>query len=64
MADEAYEVTPLLQGFANAMNQLASKGFSKWEVGGTQSIFKKSFLPFGLEEGQIFAEFDPDLSLQ
>lgn len=58
IADEAYEVTPLLQGFADAMNQLASKGFNKWEINSTQSIFKKAFPPFGLADGQIFAEYD------
>ncbi|MVM29957.1 hypothetical protein GO755_07935 [Spirosoma sp. HMF4905] len=58
IADETYEVTPLLQGFADAMNQLASKGFAKWEVNTTQSIMGKAFAPFGLEEGQIFSEFD------
>jgi hypothetical protein len=58
IADEAYEVTPLLQGFADAMNQLASKGFNKWEVGAAQSIFQKAFAPFGLAEGQIFGECD------
>jgi hypothetical protein len=57
-ADEMYEVTPLIQGFADAMNQLASKGFDKWEVNKTQSILGKVFAPFGLAEGQIFAEFD------
>jgi hypothetical protein len=57
-ADEVYEVTPLIQGFADAMNQLATKGFDKWEVNGTQSIMGKAFLPFGLAEGQIFAEYD------
>jgi len=58
IADEAYEVTPLLQGFADVLNQLAKDGFSKWEVNQTQSIFKKTFVPFGLSEGQIFAEYD------
>jgi hypothetical protein len=57
-ADEAYEVTPLIQGFADAMNQLANNGFNKWEVGVKQSILGKAFAPFGLVEGQIFAEFD------
>jgi hypothetical protein len=57
-ADEDYEVTPLLQGFADAMNQLAGKGYAIWEVNRTQSIFKKAFAPFGLVEGQIFAEYD------
>jgi hypothetical protein len=57
-ADEAYEVTPLIQGFADAMNQLASKGFNKWEVNGTQTILGKAFVPFGLVEGQIFKEYD------
>jgi len=57
-ADGAYEVTPLIQGFADAMNQLAGKGFDKWEVNNTQSIMGKAFAPFGLSEGQIFAEYD------
>ena len=58
VADEAYEVTPLHQGFADAMNQLAAKGFNKWEVNNTQSIMKKVFAPFGLAEGQIYGEYD------
>lgn len=57
-ADESYELTPLLQGFADGMNQLAGDGFEKWEVNKTQSIFKKKFPPFGLLEGQIFVEYD------
>jgi len=58
VADEGYEVTPLVQGFADLLNQVASKGYARWEVNGTQSIFGKSFLPFGLVEGQNFMEFD------
>ena len=57
IADERYEVTPLIQGFADAMNQL-TKDFDKWEVNGTQNILKKAFAPFGLAEGQVFAEYD------
>ncbi len=58
MADQAYEVTPLIQGFADLLNKVASQGYSKWEVNGTQSIFGKTFLPFGLAEGTNFMEFD------
>jgi hypothetical protein len=58
IADEVYQVTPLLQGFADAMNQVASTGFNKWEVNVPQSILKKAFAPFGLTEGQIFSECD------
>jgi hypothetical protein len=58
VADEEYAVTPLLQGFADAMNQSANVGFTKWEVNVAQSIFKKAFPPFGLSAGQIFKEFD------
>jgi len=58
IADETYSITPLAQGFADVLNQIASKGFSKWEVGKVQSILSKSFVPFGLSEGQIFAEYD------
>jgi hypothetical protein len=58
IADEVYQLTPLIQGFADAMNQAASKGFNKWEVNSAQSVFKKAFVPFGLTEGQIFSEYD------
>jgi len=58
VADEAYEVTPLIQGFADLLNQVARNGYNKWEVNGTQSIFGKSFAPFGLVEGRNFMEFD------
>ena len=58
IADEAYEVAPLHQGFADAMNQAASKRFNKWEVNGTQSVKGKAFAPFGLAEGQTYAEYD------
>ena len=58
IADTAYEVTPLVQGFADAMNQVASKGFNKWELNGMQSVMGKAFAPFGLAEGQTFAEYD------
>lgn len=56
-ADQEYEVTPLLQGFADALNASTS-GYEKWETGITQSIFKKNFSPFGLKEGQLFKEYD------
>jgi hypothetical protein len=58
IADTTYEVTPLAQGFADAMNQVARKGFNKWELNGTQSVMGKAFAPFGLAEGQTFAEYD------
>jgi hypothetical protein len=58
IADTAYEVTPLIQGFVDAMNQVASKGFNKWEVNSMQSVMGKAFAPFGLAEGQTFAEYD------
>ncbi|MBD2754093.1 hypothetical protein [Spirosoma validum] len=58
MADEGYDVTPLHQGFADVLNQIASQGFNTWEVNRTQSTLRKAFAPFGLAEGQIFAEFD------
>jgi hypothetical protein len=58
IADEAYEVTPLHQGFADAMNHIANEGFDKWEVNSTQSVMGKAFAPFGLTEGQIYAEYD------
>jgi hypothetical protein len=58
IADAEYQLTPLHQGFADVMNQFASQGFHKWELGDTQSILKKAFAPFGLSAGQFFEEFD------
>ena len=56
-ADEDYVVMPLLQGFADVLNQF-TKGFKEWKIGEPQSIFKKAFAPFGIAEGQIFMEYD------
>jgi hypothetical protein len=58
VADEAYQVTPLLQGFADLLNQVAAQGYGKWQVGAAQSVFGKSFAPFGLVEGRHFMEYD------
>jgi hypothetical protein len=58
VADEGYDVTPLVPGFADLLNQIVGKGYAKWEVNGAQSVFGKSFVPFGLVEGKNFMEFD------
>jgi hypothetical protein len=58
VADEAYEVTPLVQGFADLLNKVASAGYAPWAVNAPQSIFGKSFVPFGLKEGANFMEYD------
>jgi len=58
IADEAYEVTPLAQGFADILNRVATEGYAKWEVGATQSVFGKNFVPFGLTAGRNFMEYD------
>ena len=58
VADEGYEVTPLVPGFADLLNQVAASGYAKWQVNGTQSVFGKAFVPFGLSEGKNFMEFD------
>jgi hypothetical protein len=58
VADEAYEVTPLAQGFADVLNKIASAGYAAWAVNSPQSIFGKTFVPFGLKEGTNFMEYD------
>jgi hypothetical protein len=58
IADEAYEVTPLAPGFADVLNKVASAGYSPWAVNASQSIFGKTFAPFGLKEGTNFMEYD------
>jgi hypothetical protein len=57
-ADEGYEVTPLIQGFADLLNQVAGNGYRKWQVNDAQSVFGKAFVPFGLVEGKNFMELD------
>ena len=57
-ADEAYGVTPLVPAFVDLLNRVAATGYAKWEVAKTQSIFGKSFAPFGLVEGRNFMEYD------
>jgi hypothetical protein len=58
IADEAYEVTPLFQGFCDAINKAPSPGINTWEVNITQNLQGKSFPAFGLVEGQTYAEYD------
>jgi hypothetical protein len=58
VADEAYEVTPLVQGFADVLNKVAKDGYNPWLVNATQSVFGKAFAPFGLVKGENFMEFD------
>jgi hypothetical protein len=58
VADESYEVTPLAQGFADVLNKVASAGYAPWSVNSPQSIFGKTFVPFGLKEGTNFMEYD------
>ena len=58
VADETYEVTPLAQGFADVLNKVASAGYAPWAVNSPQSIFGKTFVPFGLKEGTNFIECD------
>ena len=58
IADEAYAVTPLVPPFVDVLNKVAANGYEKWAVGQRQSIFGKSFAPFGLVEGRNFMEYD------
>lgn len=58
VADEAYEVTPLLGPFVDVLNKVAVEGYQRWEVGQTQSVFGKDFVPFGLAAGKNFMEYD------
>ena len=58
IADEDYTVTPLAQGFADVGNRVASAGYSTWEVNVAQTVFGKTFAPFGLVAGRNFIEYD------
>jgi hypothetical protein len=58
VADETYAVTPLVPGFADLLNKVAVDGYARWEIGHTQSVFGKTFPPFGLAKGENFKEYD------
>lgn len=58
VADTAYEITPLHQGFADAINRFPAKGLDKWEVGIMQDVKGKYFPAFGLTEGEIYIDYD------
>lgn len=58
IADEDYQVTPLMQPFADILNKVAGAGYAKWEPNAPQKIFGKAFAPFGLVEGRNFMEYD------
>ena len=58
VADEAYEVTALHPGFTDLLNKVAAQGYDKWEMNRPQSVFGKSFVPFGLVAGKNFMEYD------
>jgi hypothetical protein len=58
VADEAYEVTPLHQGFANVANRFLAEGLNTWEVNVTQDLLGKGFPLFSLVEGQTYVDYD------
>ena len=58
IADEAYEIMPLHQGWADSINRAPGTGLNKWEVNVMQDIKAKAFPAFGLAEGQIYIDYD------
>ena len=58
IADEAYEVTPLHQGFAAVANRFPGTGLGTWEVNVMQDVRGKAFPLFSLFEGQTYVDYD------
>lgn len=58
VADEAYEITPLHPGFADAINKVPAAGLNPWEINVTQDVKGKAFPAFGLADGQIYVDYD------
>ena len=58
VADESYEVTPLAPGICRRAQQGRVGWIRAWAVNAPQSVFGKSFVPFGLKEGTNFMEYD------
>jgi len=58
VADESFVVTPMHQGFADAVNQFPVNGLNKWEVNVAQNVSGKTFPIFGLKAGELYKEYD------
>jgi hypothetical protein len=58
VADKAYEVTPLHQGFADVANRFPANGLNTWEVNVMQDLIGKAFPLFSLVEGQTYVDYD------
>ncbi|MFL5804647.1 MAG: hypothetical protein ACJ8CR_23245 [Roseiflexaceae bacterium] len=58
IADEAYEVTPLHQGFADIANRFPANGLNTWQVNVMQDLLGKAFPLFSLVEGQTYVDYD------
>jgi len=58
VADEAYEVTPLHQGFADVANRFPADGVDRWEANVPQDLMGKGFTLFSLVEGQTYIDYD------
>jgi hypothetical protein len=58
IADEAYEVTPLHQGFAAVANKFPANGLNTWEVNVMQDVRGIAFPLFSLVEGQTYVDYD------
>ena len=58
IADEAYELTPLHQGFAAVANTFPGTGLGTWDVNVMQNLRGKAFPLFSLVEGQTYVDYD------
>jgi len=58
VADRSYSITPLIQTLVDRLNEVVTDGYDRWILGRTQSVFGKSFPPFGLVRGENFKEYD------
>src|SRR5439155_22348400 len=58
IADEAYELIPLHQGFADVANRFPTPGLTTWEVNVMQDVRGKAFPLFSLVEGQTYVDYD------
>jgi hypothetical protein len=58
VADEAYELTPIHQGFVTVANKFPAKGLNTWEINVTQDLMGKAFPLFSLVEGQTYVDYD------
>jgi len=63
VADEAYQVTPAIQGFVDILNKVAKDGYDPWVLNGTQEHLRQDIRAVRTRSGEELHGIRPRLRL-